>query len=271
MSDYETILSEEKNQVCIITLNREKIHNAFNPKMISELTKEFSYQESNTKIKIIILTGAGKSFSAGADLNYMESSKNFTLEENKKDAKALEKLFNTIYAISKPTVGMINGAAFGGGVGLVATCDIAIAVERAIFAFSEVNLGIIPAVISPYVIPKIGYASATRFFLTGERFDANKALEMGLIHEVVTDESSLKKTVTKITNHLLSSGPLAMAEVKELIQINKSNPLDKTRKIVIDKIATIRTSSEGREGLSAFLEKRNPSWRSDPVVIFEEE
>lgn len=271
MSDYETILSEEKNQICIITLNRGKLHNAFNPKMIAELTKEFTYQKSNSSIKIIILTGAGKSFSAGADLNYMESSKNFTLEENKEDARALENLFNTIYSINKPVVGMINGAAFGGGVGLITVCDIAVSVEKAIFAFSEVNLGIIPAVISPYVIPKIGYSSATRYFLTGERFSAKKALEMGLIHEVVSDETSMHKTVTRIVTHLLSSGPLAMAEVKKLIWINKSNSLEDARKKVIDKIANIRTSSEGREGLSAFLEKRSPSWKSDSVDIFDEE
>ncbi|MHA2052597.1 MAG: enoyl-CoA hydratase-related protein [Candidatus Hodarchaeales archaeon] len=268
MAEYETILSEERNQVCIITLNRGKIHNAFNPEMISELTKEFTFQNSNPESKIVVLTGAGRSFSAGADLGYMESSKDFTLDENKDDASNLENLFNTIYSIEKPVLGMINGSAFGGGVGLVAVCDIAIAVERAIFAFSEVNLGIIPAVISPYVIPKIGHSSAKRYFLTGERFSANEALQIGLIHKVVSNENMMKNKVNEIVNHLFSSGPLAMAHVKELIRINRSSSFEDLRKIVIDRIASVRTSSEGREGLSAFLEKRSPTWKTDPIDLF---
>ncbi len=270
MNKYTTILTEERNQVCIITLNRGKVHNAFNPKMISELTKEFTYQNTNPESKIIVLTGAGKSFSAGADLGYMESSKSFTLEENRRDAKDLENLFNTIYTVTKPVVGMINGAAFGGGVGLIAVCDIAITIERAIFAFSEVNLGIIPAVISPYVIPKIGYSSASRYFLTGERISANKALQIGLVHEVALDEKMLKNKVNEIINNLFSSGPLAMTQVKDLIHRNKSNHIDDLRNIVIDKIASIRTSPEGKEGLSAFLEKRRPNWKKDKIDIFEE-
>ena len=263
MTQYETITSEELDHVCIITLNRAKVHNAFNPQMISELTSEFAKQNNNSTIRAIILTGDGKSFSAGADLVYMEASKDFTLEENQQDAVKLEKLFHTIYQCSKPVVGRINGAAFGGGVGLVALCDIAVAIERAVFAFSEVNLGIMPAVISPYVIPKIGYSQATRYFLTGERMDALTAMRIGLIHEVAVDQIELNQKVIAIISHLLTSGPLAMSQIKEILDKNKTESFESVRPNLIEKIAQIRTSPEGKEGLKAFLEKRAPKWKKD--------
>ena len=261
MNGYETIISEDFNHVCTIKLNRAKVHNAFNPKMISELTEEFKRQNKNPDIRVIVITGEGKSFSAGADLIYMQASKDFTLEENEEDAEKLEELFNTIYRSPKPVVGKINGAAFGGGVGLVAVCDIAIAVERSIFAFSEVNLGIMPAVISSYVIPKIGFSAATRYFLTGERFNAETAKKIGLIHEIATDSMDLDQKTTNIINNLLSSGPSAMARIKDLLEKNRTEEFNSFRSYMINKIAQIRTSPEGREGLTAFLEKRAPAWK----------
>jgi len=261
MTKYETINSEITDHVCTITLNRAQVHNAFNPVMISELTSEFSYQSNNPLTRVIILTGEGKSFSAGADLGYMQSSKDFTIEENQKDARNLEKLFHTIYQTSKPIVGRINGAAFGGGIGLVALCDISIAVSKAIFAFSEVNLGIMPAVISPYVIPKIGMSQATRYFLTGERFSAETALKIGLIHEITPTNADLDKKVEEIIVHLLASGPVAMAQIKKMLEKNRTEVLDVLRLQLIDSIAQIRTSPEGKEGLNAFLEKRDPKWK----------
>jgi len=235
MTKYETIISEIKGHVCTITLNRALVHNAFNPVMISELTSEFLNQSTNPLTRVIILTGEGKSFSAGADLGYMQSSKDFTIEENQEDARDLEKLFHTI--------------------------DISIAVERAIFAFSEVNLGIMPAVISPYVIPKIGMSQATRYFLTGERFSAETALKIGLIHEIAPSHSELDQKVDEIIVHLLASGPAAMAQIKRILDKNRTEKFDALRSYLIDSIAQIRTSPEGKEGLNAFLEKRDPKWK----------
>ena len=269
MTNYETITSEEVDHVCIITLNRAQVHNAFNPQMISDLTLEFAKQNNNSKIRVIVLTGDGKSFSAGADLVYMEASKDFTLEENQQDAVKLEKLFNTIYQSSKPVVGRINGAAFGGGIGLVALCDVAVAVERAIFAFSEVNLGIMPAVISPYVILKLGYSQATRYFLTGERLDPETAQRIGLIHEIAADTDELNQKVTTIINNLLASGPIAMTRIKEMLEKNRTTSFQSVRSYLIDKIAEVRTSPEGKEGLRAFLEKRSPRWKKDQWGGFE--
>ncbi len=261
MTKYETINSEVKDYVCTITLNRVQVHNAFNPVMISELTSEFSNQSNSPLTRVIILTGEGKSFSAGADLGYMQSSKDFTIEENQKDARNLEKLFHTIYHTSKPIVGRINGAAFGGGIGLVALCDISIAVSKAVFAFSEVNLGIMPAVISPYVIPKIGMSQATRYFLTGERFTAVTALKIGLIHEITPTITDLDNQVREIIVQLLSSGPMAMAQIKKILEKNRTETFEVLRPYLIDRIAQIRTSPEGKEGLNAFLEKRDPNWK----------
>ena len=260
-SKYETIRSEIKDHVCTITLNRSNVHNAFNPVMISELTSEFLNQSNNPLTRVIILTGEGRSFSAGADLGYMQSSKDFTIEENQEDARKLEKLFYTIYQTPKPVVGRINGAAFGGGIGLVALCDISIAINKAIFAFSEVNLGIMPAVISPYVIPKIGMSQATRYFLSGERFNAETALNIGLVHEIASTIKELDSKIEDIIVSLLASGPAAMAQIKKILEKNRKEELEVLRPYLIDSIARIRTSPEGKEGLIAFLEKREPKWK----------
>ncbi len=263
MTSYETILIEAIDHVAIVTLNRTEVHNAFNSVMIRELTSAFRDLGNDPEIRIIVLTGAGRSFSAGADLNYMRASKDFSYEENREDAVQLEQLFNTIYSTPKPVVGKINGAAFGGGVGLIASCDIAIAIEKAKFAFSEVNLGIMPAVISPYVVPKIG-AKARRYFLTGERFDANTAKQMGLIHEVALDVNELDQRVADVIDQLLSSSPAAVAQIKLLLEKNRDTNLEELRPYCVEAISKIRTTSEGKEGLNAFLEKCPANWKLGP-------
>ncbi|UCE14450.1 MAG: enoyl-CoA hydratase/isomerase family protein [Candidatus Heimdallarchaeota archaeon] len=262
MESFETILINKVDRVAIVTLNRGDVHNAFNPTMIFELTSVFGELGKDASIRAIVLTGAGKSFSAGADIKYMKASRDFTYEENHEDAVRLEGLFNTIYNCPKPVIGKINGAAFGGGVGLIAVCDIVIAIESAKFAFSEVNLGILPAVISPYVMLKIG-ANASRYFLTGERFEAYDAKQMGLIHEIATNTQELNQKVADIIDQLFSSSPAAMIQIKTLIDKNRNTDFEELRKYCINSIAEIRTTSEGREGLEAFLEKRRASWRLD--------
>ncbi len=267
MDKFETIIVEKSNYVAWVILNREKVHNAFNPTMIEELTSAFKLLGNEPEIRAIILTGAGRSFSAGADLNYMKSSKDFTFQENQEDAFRLEQLFYTIYTTLKPVISRINGAAFGGGVGLICVSDIALGVESAKMAFSEVNLGIMPAVISPYVIPKIGVANATRYFLTGEKFTASQAKDMGLIHETAKDHSELDVLLQGIIGQIFLSSPSAMAAIKKLLVKNRDSDFQSVRKYCIEKIAEIRTSAEGKEGLNAFLEKRAPKWN----VVVEDE
>ncbi len=264
LKSYETILREDIGYTAIVTLNRPEVHNAFNPLMIEELTTIFKYLGNDTTVRAIILTGKGKSFSAGADIKYMQRSKDFSYEENREDAFSLEQLFNTIYLSPKPVIGRINGAAFGGGIGLISVCDIVLAVKTAKMAFSEVNLGILPAVISPYVIPKIGFSNAARFFLSGERFDAIKAHKIGLIHELVSDITELDQKIADILDQLLISSPAAMASIKQLLARNRDMEFQELRKYCISQIAELRTSDEGKEGLKAFLEKRSAKWNVSP-------
>ena len=261
MTEYQTITTEIDDQgVAIVTLNRGAIHNAFNSLMIQELSHTFTNLGTKDSVRVIILTGDGRSFSAGADINYMKASQAFSYEENHRDASQLENLFYIIYSTPKPVVGRINGSAIGGGIGLVAACDIAIAIERAKFAFSEVNLGILPAVISPYVIQKIGFSHARRYFLTGERFTAQRALEIGLVQEVATEESLLDQKLEEIVTSLLMSSPAAIKEGKRLLEKNWTKEFESLRKYCIDLITKIRTSEEGKKGLMAFLEKRKARW-----------
>lgn len=264
MESYETILTEVIDNTTIVKLNRPEVHNAFNPTMIEELTTIFKYLGNDPTVRAIILTGEGKSFSAGADIKYMQASKDFSYEENHEDAFRLEQLFNTIYLTPKPVIGRINGAAFGGGIGLISVCDIVIAVKTAKMAFSEVNLGIIPAVISPYVIQKIGFSNAARFFLSGERFEALKAYEIGLIHELAKDIPELNQKIADILDQLLASSPAAMASIKSLIARNRDTEFQELRKYCVNQIAELRTSDEGREGLNAFLKKRPAKWNFSP-------
>ncbi len=256
----ESELGSEGRGVGYITLTRGEIHNAFDDQLIADLTGAFEAMQNNDDVEVVVLNAEGKSFSAGADLNWMRRMADYSWQENFQDSQALAKLMNTIYGLSKPTVCMVQGAAFGGGVGLVACCDMVIASERASFCLSEVKLGLIPAVISPYVVKAIGERQAQRYFLTAERFKAKQAKEFGLVHEVVAGEELQTKT-NEIIGTLLSNGPQAVAAAKDLIRAVEGKSInqelmDETAK----RIADIRASEQGKEGLNAFLEKRPADW-----------
>ena len=257
MSSHLTSLSDG---VFTITLNRPDIHNAFDDALIADLTQTLREAEADQKIRVIVLTGTGKSFSAGADLNWMQRMAHYTEEENYHDAMALAELMLTLNRLPKPTVARVNGAAYGGGVGLIACCDIAVSVAEAQFALTEVKLGLIPAVISPYVVAAIGEKAARRYFLTAERFSAGDALRMGLLNEVVA-AGELDQAMARLVALLLAAGPAAQAEAKDLIaSVSHRPPTDSVIADTAERIAHVRVSSEGQEGLAAFLEKRKPNW-----------
>lgn len=243
-----------------ITLNRPDIHNAFDDQLIIDLTQLLVAAGADNSVRVIVLTGAGKSFSAGADLNWMRRMATFTEEENYHDAMALGELMLTLNRLPKPTIARVNGPAYGGGVGLIACCDIAIAVSDAQFALTEVKLGLIPAVISPYVVAAIGERKARRYFLTGERFGAAEAVSFGLLNATV-GPNELDQAVQKMIDLLLVAGPVAQAEAKDLIaSVAHRPPTDSVVADTAERIAHIRISPEGQEGLAAFLEKRSPAW-----------
>jgi methylglutaconyl-CoA hydratase len=249
--------------VATLTLNRPELHNAFDDRLIAELTRELHALRTDSQVRVMVLAATGKSFSAGADLNWMQRMAEYSWEQNLADAQALAELLRTLNTLPKPTLVKVQGPAYGGGVGLVACCDIAIAVATASFSLSEVKLGLIPAVISPYVVSAIGERQARRYFLTGERFSAVEAQRIGLVHEVVAPEG-LDNAVAERLEALASSGPAAMVAAKELIHAVSRGPVDTA--LIEDtarRIANIRTSAEGREGLAAFLNKRRPAWYKD--------
>ncbi|WP_235727501.1 enoyl-CoA hydratase/isomerase family protein [Kangiella shandongensis] len=253
-------LGSEGRGVGRITLTRGEIHNAFDDQLIEDLTNAFRRLEANPSVEVVVLQAEGKSFSAGADLNWMRRMADYTWEENYKDSQGLAELMHTIYTLKKPTVAVVQGAAFGGGVGLVACCDIVVASERASFCLSEVKLGLIPAVISPYVVKAIGERQAQRYFLSAERFKAPQAEEFGLVHEVVAEDELHNKADEMIAG-LLANGPEAVRAAKDLIKAVagkaiEQDVLDETAK----RIADIRASEQGKEGLNAFLEKRPADW-----------
>jgi len=244
-----------------LTLNRPALHNAFDDRLIADLIQELHELRADAQVRIVVLAAAGKSFSAGADLNWMRRMAEYSWEQNMADAMVLAELMHTLNTLPKPTIAKVQGPAYGGGVGLVACCDIAVAVETAVFSLSEVKLGLIPAVISPYVIDAIGARQARRYFLTGEPFDAQEARRIGLVHEVVAPEA-LDDTVAKLLAAMAGNGPAAMSAAKELIHRVSRGPVDTTLiEETARRIANIRTSPEGREGSSAFLNKRKPNWR----------
>lgn len=255
------ILSEiDEHGRATITLNRPEMHNAFDDTLISALIEEFRRLERERSVRVVLLAAKGKSFSSGADLNWMRRMADYSFEENRNDAMALAELMKTLANLSKPTIALVQGAAIGGGVGLVACCDIALATENASFCLSEVKLGLIPAVISPYVATAIGARATRRYFLTAERFDASEACRLGLVHEVVPRED-LVEHADALSRRLLRNGPQAMASVKALVaEVALSSLDDDLIADTAERIAEIRASAEGREGLSAYLEKREPNW-----------
>ncbi len=246
------------NGVATITMLREDVHNAFDDVMIAQLINAFEQAQASDDTRVIVLRSNGKNFSAGADLNWMRSMATKNYQENMDDAGVLASLMKLIATCAKPTIALVQGAAFGGAVGLVACCDIAIATQRASFCLSEVKIGLIPAVISPYVVNAIGQRQAQRYFLTAERFKADKALEFGLVHEINDD---LDSAVRPIIDSLLQNSPAAMEQAKELISfVANENLSDELINGTSERIAAIRVSNEGQEGLSSFLEKRQPNW-----------
>jgi methylglutaconyl-CoA hydratase len=247
--------------VAAIALNRPDIHNAFDDKLIASLTKALQKMDKDKKIRAVVLCAEGKSFSAGADLNWMKRVANYDEQENYYDAMKLGELLRTLNALKKPTIARVHGAAYGGGVGLIAACDIAIGTVDAMFGLTEVRLGIIPAVISPYVVAAIGERHARRYFLTGERFNAAEAYRIGLLNDLAPDEETLDQMITDIIESLLQGGPAAVMEAKDLISAVAWRPVnDALIADTAERIARVRASKEGKEGLDAFLNKRVPSW-----------
>jgi methylglutaconyl-CoA hydratase len=244
-----------------VTLNRPDVHNALNDILVEDLIETFARLGQDDRARVIVLTGAGKSFSAGADLTWMQRAAGQSQDENQADAVRLAKMFDTLNTSPKPLVGLVNGAALGGGVGLVACCDIVVAATGAMFGLTEVRLGLIPATISPYVIAKIGAAQARRFMLTAERFDAATAKTIGLAHNVADDVDAAARP---ILDALLSNGPDAMADTKRLIgDVAGQDLTPELRDMTAQRIAARRASDEGREGMAAFLDKRKPNWIAD--------
>ena len=256
---YETLEIHKEKDVVTVRLNRPEVHNAMNEKLMKELTSCFKELSSDDTVRIIILTGNGKSFCAGADLNWMKSMAKYSKEENIQDSRLLLDLYETIYSCPKPVIGRINGHAFGGGIGLVAVCDIAIAHPGLKFSFSETNLGIIPSIISTYIVRRIGLSNMRRLFITGERFISEYAKEIDLIDYVVPAEN-LDEEIQKYTKWLHSSGPNSIAEIKKLVYKCQKMDVEAYKKFTVEKIAEIRISDEGQEGIAAFLEKRKSKW-----------
>lgn len=252
----------DKRGVLTLSMDRPQVHNAFDTVMIRELTAALQAADLDETTRVVVITGSGSSFSAGADMNWMRSLKGASLEDNESDALELAGLMRSLNYLSKPSIARINGAAFGGGLGLIAACDITIAVDSARFGLTEARLGLAPAVISPYVFRRIGEGNARRYFLSGERFDARQAKDIGLIQQYV-GAGQLDDTVEDMIRALLKGGPLAVAHCKQLAfavvghNAKSQQTLDEyTAKL----IAGLRVSAEGQEGLAAFLEKRKPAW-----------
>ncbi len=248
-----------EGSVARVRLSRPEVRNAFNAELIAALTQVFRRLGEEEQVRAIVLSGEGKVFCGGADISWMKDSLELDFDRNVADAEAMSRMFRTIDRCPKPVIGRIHGAALGGGAGLAAVCDIAIASSDAIFGFTEVKLGIIPAVISPFVLAKIGVSNARALFLTGERFEAKRAQAIGLVHEVVVGDT-LDVCLERIVREVLTAGPSAAAAAKALIHGVRQTPYDESLEVTAEAIARQRTSAEGQEGLRAFLERRSANW-----------
>lgn len=257
MSDYQTIRVDTDGAVLRVTLARPDVRNAFNETVIEELTRAFTSVDES--IRVVVLSGEGKTFSAGADINWMKKSASYTEEQNAQDASAMRAMFAAIDECRCPVICRVHGAALGGGVGLVAAADIVVAADDTKFGFTEVRLGIVPAVISPFALRKIGVNNARRYFLTGEIFLADEARRIGLVHESVPVDQ-VDEAVETIVNAILAVGPNATATAKTIIRQVAHLGFDRAGEYTVSTIAKVRTSPEGQEGLGAFLEKRKPNW-----------
>jgi len=268
IATYETLIVEIRNAIALVALARPDVHNAFNETLIAEMTQALRTLDADESVRVVVLLGQGRSFCAGADLNWMKKMAGYGRAENLADATALATMLHALCCLSKPTVARVHGAAFGGGVGLVAACDIAVAAHDATFSLSEAKLGLIPATISPYVIEAIGARHARRYFLSAERFTAAEAYRIGLVHDIVPADE-LDGRINEMLGALLVAGPKAQAAAKELLRAVAHRPLD--ARLIADtakRIAAVRASAEGKEGVSAFLDKRPPAWM--PAALAQE-
>jgi methylglutaconyl-CoA hydratase len=250
----------------VVWLNRPDVRNAFNDTMIAELTAAFGALAADPAVRAVVLAGRGPVFCAGADLHWMNRMAGYTFEQNHADALGLARMLDALHTLAKPTVARVHGHAFAGGMGLVAACDIALAARGAEFCVSEVKLGLIPAVISPYLIAAMGSRAARRYMLTAERFGAEEAHRIGFVHACV-DAAALDPAIDALAEHLLAGGPAAHAATKDLIRAVAARPL--SEELIADtatRIAATRASAEGREGVQSFLEKRKPAWAARPDV-----
>ena len=251
------------DKVLWLTLNRPEIHNAFNDELIEQLTTEFAALQDDEETRLVILAGEGKSFCAGADLNWMKKMKDYSEEENYQDSLKLQGLFQAINDCPVPVMARVNGACLGGGTGLISACDYVLSVKSASFGFTEVSLGLVPAVISPFVIAKIGQSQARAYFMSGERFKGQRAYDMGLVHQLC-EEEELDEKIERQIKFFLSAGPIASQVSKHLIggviKRRRSSDSAGIRDFTCKVISKLRTSEEGQEGMSALLEKRKPNW-----------
>ncbi len=258
MSQQLLVRTDERG-VCTLTLNRPECHNALNGELIGALIDALDECNRKVNVRIVVITGAGESFSSGADLEWMRASISHDEATNRHDALQLAILLRKIYDLQKPTIARINGSSYGGGLGIISCCDIAIATTSTQFAFTEVRLGLVPAVISPYILMSIGPRHTRRLFLTAEQFSSSEALNLQLVHQVVADEQ-LDESIEKTVRQLLKAGPEAIKVCKRLIPRLSSDEIDDE---LVALIAALRTSAEGQEGLTAFLDKRKPNWIED--------
>lgn len=257
--DFQTLrIDTDTRGVATITMDRPDVRNAFNDRLIAEMYRAASALAEDPAVRVVVLTGAGDIFSAGADLNWMRSMRQWTFDENVADSTRMNNMFRALYDLPKPLIGRINGHALGGGTGLTAVCDIAISVDSALFGFTEVVLGLAPAVISPYVVRKVGRSFARAVFVTGERFGADRALQAGLLHQVVAHDD-LDEAVEAAVVRCLKAGPIAAAAAKRLPDL-ALRPLDEATAETVQIIAGLRIGDEGQEGMAAFFDKRPPAW-----------
>ncbi|OFZ17213.1 MAG: enoyl-CoA hydratase [Bdellovibrionales bacterium GWA2_49_15] len=254
------VTSIDKRGVATVTLNRPEIHNAFNDVMITELTQLFTEWAKQSEIRLVIITGAGKSFCAGGDINWMKKMKDYSFDDNVRDAKVMGAMFWLINRFPRPVIARVNGPAMGGGVGLLSAADYVLAVDSATFGLTETRLGLVPAVISPFVIAKIGHSHARATFLSGSRFDTKRAMEMGLVHQICNGVE-LDECLEKTVGEFLKAGPIAQGEAKDLIfNVAALHTSEEILTLTATTIARVRASREGQEGMGALLEKTTPSW-----------
>jgi methylglutaconyl-CoA hydratase len=257
---YITLEIELKGPVATIWMNRPDMHNAFDETLITELTSACKALDDDKTVRVVVLAGRGKNFSAGADLNWMKRAANNSVDDNLNDARALAGMLRVLAEMKKPTIARVQGAALGGGMGLASACDIAVASTKAVFATSEVKFGIIPSAISPYVLRAIGARQAYRYFQSAERISAERAREIGLVHEAV-EADELDAKVQEIVTALLQGGPLSQSAAKDLIRAVNNQPInDNLVEDTAHRIAHLRATPEAREGITAFLDKRLPTW-----------